>query len=145
MDKLPLSPPDSDLRFKIATLNLHVRLPEKVFTNRVSRSPGKHKSHLCATERRRGRPPLCYRCGALASAAMSPGQCMQASSSLFFLFEKGKKIRGCFGTEQCVATFFSFRGTNLIKMRSSAGGPSLTPPSPAPTHLRGGLSRPAPH
>lgn len=39
MDKRLLSPPDSDLRFKIATLNLHVRLPEKVFTNRVAARP----------------------------------------------------------------------------------------------------------
>lgn len=55
MDKLLPSPPGSDLGFKIATLNLRVRLPEKVFTNGVWRSPGKHKSRLRAAERRGGR------------------------------------------------------------------------------------------
>lgn len=71
MDKLLLSPPDSDLWLKIATLNLRVRLPEKVFTNRVPRSPEKHKSHLRATERWCGGP---YECGVLASTATWPSE-----------------------------------------------------------------------
>lgn len=74
---------------------------------------------------------LCYKCSVLASTATLP--CIYMPVFLVFIFWFNEKSHGCFWIEQCVGTFWSYQGEKKSNknVMSSAGGPSLTHPSPS--------------
>lgn len=131
MDKLLLLPPDSDLRFKIATLNLHVRHCEKVFTNRVLCSPEKHKSPLCTTEGRLHCRSVVLQMHWVSIHSNVALQLHALFFSLYFLIY-WKKSWLFLNWAVCRHILELPGGKKSNKnVKSSAGGPSLPPPSPS--------------